>query len=291
MDNRKPKRKENDRLRTFTIPAGIYERSVGVRDAKRMVEKKLKMEDAKDAEKIISIYNHSISTANFTYLYYNEYLKGKTEIDPDSLYLAAIYFNYYKFTVKDDTDREPTQNETIDLMRKKQQTNREIRELSGQQEAVRYLFVTDAVGKSAHEIIFAANAIDNLMCIKNAKGEPLSLATVFSVISSSESFSPIVVKNFEELFVHQIHDSAKEYKISFASQEEKTAFEGLDNNVKNSLFTVISMVIDDGDDLGQISVEDLKNADSSKQLIVFTSDPTKPQQFYDKRTNTLYSIT
>lgn len=282
--------KDNDRFRTFSIPQELAVRSAGIRSAVKMFVTKQKSSDKAEAERVKDIFRHAVSTANFTYQYYTEYLKGKSQIDPDALYIAAIYFNYYKLTTEGAENKDLTAEELRNLMKRKSEVNAEIRGKSGQGEAVKYLFVTDDTGKTAHEVIFAANAIDNLMCIKNDKDEPLSLATVFSIMSSSESFSPEVVRNFEKMFIRQIKDGAEEYKISFSSSEEKTAFGSLDKRIRDSLFTVISMVMDSETEGRQVSVEDLRNAGDNRQLIVFTSDPDRPQQFYDKRTNTLYTI-
>lgn len=286
-------------FRVTQIPQEMYRKSPGIQSMVRLFTEALKKaeqsagdEGGKNEEKeyILALFSHAIATANYCLQYYDAYLKDRYKgIKPEALYIAAIYFNYYKFTTDRLENKDLTVEEMKTLYEKKQQTNLQIRKNSGQEEAVRYLFVQDEEGQMAHEVIFAANAIDNLMCIKNPDGDPLSLTTVFSILSTSDSFNPEVIKNFEKYFIKQVQLGSEEFRLSFASVEEKTAFKGLDDSIKEALFTVISMVMEKEDE--QISVEDLKTYDpKSRHLIVFTSDPEKPQQFFDRRTNTLYTM-
>lgn len=292
-------RAESSQFRKFVIPRDLLQSSAGLQAVIKLFSEALKKaqnEAENDPEKkdsednVKALFKHSISTANFCLQYYAEYLEGQdSAIKPEALYVAAIYFNYYKFTTDGLENTDLSGDALKELQDKKMSVNREIKNKSGQKEAMRYLFVQDKTGQSAHEIIFAANAIDNLMCIKNADGEYLSLITVFSIISASDSFNPDVIKKFEKMFIKQVQDGSSEFRITFSSMEEKQAFGRLDGELKASLFTVISMIMDKNDE--QVSVEDLKTYDpQSRQLIVFTSDPDHPQEFFDRRTNTLYSM-
>lgn len=245
-----------------------------------------------------AVWDHALSTAGFCYQYYNEFIKPDKEmkaVRPVDMYLAAVYFNYYKLLTNGAEHQDLTPDENRELIKKQIDSNRSIKEGNAGSNTLKYLFVEDRTYQYAHEVIFVANTLDNLLCLKTEDGEYLSLFSVFQILSGCSSFNPAVVKNFEKLLVGQVRDSSDVLKITFSSAEEKNAFTGLTAKIRNSVLAAITEAM--GNDEGDMEVNrlnddsDEENRKKDRQLIIFESNPSRPQQFYDKRTKTLYSLT
>lgn len=298
---------KESRFREFGVPKEIEENSAewqtvrmifakGIGDGQK-ADKEAGDENRTKESEAVALWKHAVSTANLCYQYYKEYMEkagNYPQINETDLYIAAIYFNYYKLSTGGDEHKDLSPDKEKELLAKQIEVSKELREKNSRSQTIKYLFVQDHDYQYAHEIIYVANTLDNLLCLRDSSDEPLSLFSVFSILAQYDGFNPGIVKNFEKMFVGQIKESADTFRLTFTSIDEKRAYTELAPKVRDSFVAAIAEAL--GTDKNTISVKTLEpesgqeTSDGDGKLIVFASDPRKPVKFYDKRTMTLYSL-
>lgn len=266
-------------IRIFSIPDELLkEGSAFLKISKPLLSLK---------EKNKELYEHTLSTANFTYMYCSEY---EPSIDKNNMYSAAVLFNYWKINTPMEliTKKEKTFAEEQKITNIMQTTQKDILK-NVPKEITDILYVVEEKEQKMYEIIYTCNALDNLLCLKNADDDNLSIISALTILAISRNFNPVIVKNFKKFFQKKITASAEEFKISFTSKEEMKSFNELKDDVKDSLLSAVSMITTEDD--SEIVVKEMKNiGGKQKQIVMFDSNTQEKQRFYDKYTNTLYEM-
>lgn len=264
------------KIRIFDVPDEVLEDKNF-----KMIVGTLTNTKKKDKE----LYEHMVSTANFVYMYCSKYEKENTNrVDA---FIAALLFNFWKIMAPQAKNKEKSYEEEKEIIEANNAARRDIAKNTSSS-ITDILYVKDERGQHIHEVIYTCNALDNILCLKDDKGKPLSIPTVLSVMSSSQNFSPAIVKKIRDFFIDNIEAYAEEFKVSFVSKDEMRAFEELNGDAKEALFAAVSAVMEGSKRPVAIKELEMQTGSDVSQIIMFTSSEKKVLKFYDKRTQCLY---